>query len=49
VKEFNFGARIGHGKFEERLAKRLSAEDEKKIGCGDLWQAVVTDLNTGKK
>jgi hypothetical protein len=49
MKESNFGARIGHGDFEERLAMRLSAEDENKIGRGDLWQAVVTDLNTGKR
>ena len=49
MKESNFGARVGHGEFEERMAMRLSAEDERKIGRGDLWQAVVTDINTGKK
>lgn len=49
MKESNFGARIGNGEFEKRVTMRISAEDERKIGRGDLWQAVVTDLNTGKK
>jgi hypothetical protein len=49
MKESNFGARIGHGEFEKRLAMRLSAEDVKKIGRGDLWQAVVPDSKGGKE
>jgi hypothetical protein len=48
MKEFNFTPRIGYGEFEERLGMRLSAGDHKKIERGQRWQAVVTDLNTGK-
>ena len=49
MKEANFAAQIGYGGFEERLEILLRPEDLNKTGCRRGWQAVVTDLNTGKK